>query len=149
MKGELLVVPLVLAALAQLQEHGEQHPCVAAFLGTGLVRHLFQDLPLPLGLVDGQVVGPLVVRHLPRHIHPAQEQVQKLFIDLVDLISQFVQFHISLSPCFVFQPCVEDGDGGGGLDDGDRPGHDAWVVPALDFQCGNFPGFQIHGLLGL
>ena len=72
-----------------------------------------------------------------------------LVVDLIDLVSQSVQFHISLSPCFVFQPCVEDGDGGGGLDDGDRPGHDAWVVPSLDFQCGNFPRFQIHGLLGL
>ena len=83
---------LRLTGAGQLENGGEQ-VVGKALPVAGLLRHLGQDLPLPLLVQNGLVVLVLIGGHLFGQVHPLQKQVQQLVVHGIDLFPNLRKFH--------------------------------------------------------
>ena len=85
----------VLIGSAQGQNGGVEHHGIFVQILPCLSGNIRKQFPLTGGIQHGQAVFSLVFRHIAGHLHAAQEKIQHLPVDFVDLFSQFHKIHDS------------------------------------------------------
>ena len=86
---------IVLAGSAGIKNSIEEKPCISVIRFADLFRYLVKDLLLASVTENCNVVLLFILRYFKGFFHTSPEQVGKLCIDLVYIVSEFIKCYFS------------------------------------------------------